>query len=71
MKYDESLRAYRDTIAVMDGQFQQGEQKGRAEGQFNEKKDTVMRLRDMGLTISQIAQGAGMTVEEATALLSK
>lgn len=72
MKYDESLRAYRDTIAVMDGQFQQGEQKGlekgraegRAEGQLNEKRETAMRLRAMGLTTNQIAQGAGMTVEE-------
>jgi predicted transposase/invertase (TIGR01784 family) len=77
MKYDESLRAYRDTIAVMDGQFLQGEMKGiekgraegRAEGQLNEKRETAMRLRAMGLTTDQIAQGAGMTVEEVANLL--
>ena len=32
MAYDENLRKYRDTIAVMEGQFMQGEKKGRAEG---------------------------------------
>lgn len=31
-EYDESLRHYRDTIAVMSGQFLEGEAKGRAEG---------------------------------------
>ena len=31
-KYDESLRAYRDTIVVMEGQFLEGERKGREEG---------------------------------------
>jgi predicted transposase/invertase (TIGR01784 family) len=31
-QYDTSLRHYRDTIAVMEGQFMEGERKGRAEG---------------------------------------
>ena len=30
--YDESLRQYRDTIIVMEGQYLEGEKKGRAEG---------------------------------------
>ena len=32
-KYDESLRAYCDTIVVMEGQFMAGERKGREEGE--------------------------------------
>ena len=67
LAYDENLRKYRDTIAVMEGQYLEGMEKG----QLSEKKETVIRLRDMGLTIDQIAQGAGITVEEATKLLDK
>ena len=67
LAYDENLRKYRDTIAVMEGQYLEGMEKG----QLSEKKETAMRLRDMGLTIDQIAQGAGITVEEATKLLDK
>jgi predicted transposase/invertase (TIGR01784 family) len=67
LAYDENLRKYRDTIAVMQGQYMEGMEKG----QLTEKKETAMRLRDMGLTIDQIAQGAGITVEEATKLLDK
>jgi len=70
LEYDYTLKKYRDTLVVMKGAEMEGERKGRVEGQLNEKRDTVMRLRDMGLTINQIAQGAGMTVEEATALLN-
>ena len=32
IKYDDSLRKFRDTIIVMEGQFMEGEKKGRAEG---------------------------------------
>ena len=31
-QYDESLRHYRDTLIVMEGQYMEGEKKGRAEG---------------------------------------
>ena len=83
LAYDENLRKYRDTIAVMEGQYleglekgmekglEKGMEKGMEKGQLSEKKETVIRLRDMGLTIDQIAQGAGITVEEATKLLDK
>ena len=71
LAYDENLRKYRDTIAVMEGQYLEGLEKGMEKGQLSEKKETVIRLRDMGLTIDQIAQGAGITVEEATKLLDK
>ena len=67
LAYDENLRKYRDTIEVMEGQYLEGLEKG----QLSEKKKTAMRLRDMGLTINQIAQGAGITVEEATRLLEE
>ena len=71
LAYDENLRKYRDTIEVMEGQYLEGLEKGLEKGQLSEKKKTAMRLRDMGLTINQIAQGAGITVEEATRLLEE
>ena len=38
-KYDESLRAYRDTIVVMEGQFLEGERKGREEGRAEGREE--------------------------------
>ena len=43
---------------------------GREEGQQKEKVETVHRLQQMGLTMEQIAQGVGITIEEVAALLS-
>lgn len=59
-KYDESLRAYRDTLAVMDGQFVQGEQKGRAE----EKLANARSLKENGVPADIIAKSLGLTAEE-------
>jgi predicted transposase YdaD len=41
-----------------------------AEGQQKEKNETVLRLKTMGLSIEQIAQGTGLTVDEVTTILS-
>jgi len=43
---------------------------GLAEGQRQEKTETVLRLKALGLTVEQIAQGAGLTVDEVTTILS-
>ena len=59
-KYDESLRAYRDTLAVMDGQFMQGEKKGRAE----EKLSNARSLKENGVPVDIIAKSLGLTSEE-------
>jgi len=66
--------------------FKRGKAKGRAEGlaegmekglaegiekgQQKEKAETVRRLRQLGLTTEQIAQGADLTIEEVTSILS-
>ena len=59
-KYDESLRAYRDTLAVMDGQFMQGERKGRAE----EKLSNARSLKENGVPVDVIAKSLGLTADE-------
>ena len=67
-KYDESLRAYRDTLAVMDGQFMQGEQKGRAEGRaegFDEaNRENARKMKLLGISVDVIAQVTGLSVNE-------
>ena len=59
-KYDESLRAYRDTLAVMDGQFMQGERKGRAE----EKLSNARSLKENGVPVDVIAKSLGLTADD-------
>ena len=56
-QYDESLRAYRDTIVVMEGQFLQGEQKGRAE----ERRDNARRMKEKGFSTADIADITGLS----------
>ena len=67
-KYDESLRAYRDTIAVMNGQFQQGEQKGRAEGNIEgrteERFDIARKMKQKGMAVEVIADITSLTAKE-------
>ena len=60
MAYDENLRKYRDTIAVMEGQFMQGEKKGRAE----EKLANDRSLKENGVSTDVIAKSLGLTAEE-------
>lgn len=80
-QYESSLKEYWDYTSIMDTAYMKGEKKGmekgmekglaqgREEGQQKEKAETVQRLRSMGLTLEQIAQGTGLTAEEVASLL--
>ena len=60
MEYDENLRIYRDTIAVMESQYQEGMEKG---------IQTVARsMRDNHVPIDQIVTYTGLTAEEIARL---
>jgi len=63
-QYDESLRHYRDTIIVMEGQYMEGEKKGRAE----EKLAIARSLKQMGMSDSDIAKATTLSVEEIAQL---
>ena len=67
-KYDASLRSYRDTLAVMEGQFLEGEAKGRAEGRAEGIADTARKMKSDGLPIDTIVKYTGLTTEEIGAL---
>ena len=67
-KYDESLRAYRDTIAVMEGQFAQGELKGRAEGLAEGRAEGILsiarKMKQKGKPVSEIAEMTDLSPDE-------
>ena len=67
-KYDESLRAYRDTIVVMEGQFMAGERKGRAEGRAEGEKqkgiDIARKMKVKGMSLEDIAEMTGLSVRD-------
>ena len=66
--YDASLKSYRDTLSVMEGQFLEGEKKGRAEGEVLGITKTARNLKAMGLSVADIAKATGLTAEEIGAL---
>ena len=55
MKYDESIKVYRDQLAVMEYERLQGEAKGIA--------NVARNLKQMGLPVDTIAQATGLTPE--------
>lgn len=58
-QYDENVRAYRDTNIVMEGQYLEGEKKGRAE----EKTSIAKSLKSMGLSVDDIVKATGLPRE--------
>ena len=60
LKYDESLRKYRDTISVFEGVRMEG----RLEGQRNEKMENARKMKSYGLALDMIADITGLSVEE-------
>ena len=72
LAYDENLRKYRDTIAVMEGQYlegmEKGEVKGRAEGRAEANCDNARRMKAKGFSASDIAEITGLTTEEIAKL---
>ena len=72
LAYDENLRKYRDTIAVMEGQYlegmEKGEVKGRAEGRAEANCDNARKMKADGMAIELIAKYTGLTTEEIAKL---
>ena len=59
-QYDESLKHYRDTIAVMEGQYMEGKAEGKVE--------TAHRMKVDGMSPELIARYTGLTEEQIAAL---
>ena len=63
IRYDAALRAYRDTIAVMDGQYSEGMEKGREEGRAEEALNIARNLKNMNLPIADIIKATNLSAE--------
>ncbi|HJC93441.1 MAG TPA: hypothetical protein H9752_04375, partial [Candidatus Phocaeicola excrementigallinarum] len=64
MKYDESIKVYRDQLAVMEFERNKGLVEGRAEGRAEglaEGKESVARnLKRMGMDVETIVKATGL-----------
>ena len=74
-KYDANLKAYRDTIAVMEGQYLEGEQKGIEKGRAEERKkndeerrESARSMKEDGMSAALIAKYTGLSEKEISEL---
>ena len=67
MKYDESIKVYRDRLAVMEFERLKGVEEGRAEANLH----VIRNLKQMGLASEFIAQATGLSVEEVERLMNE
>ena len=85
--YENSLWIARDNMACMAAAEREAREKGmaegraegraegmaegRAEGRAEEKKETAKRLLDMGLSIEQVSQGLGLSIEDTKNIINE
>ena len=62
--YDKNLKAYRDTMAVMEGQYLEGRAEGRAEGHIEDAR----KMKAKGYSLDDISDITGLPVEEISRL---
>lgn len=62
--YDESLRQYRDTLVVMEGQYLEREEKGRAEGRAEGKQEVARMMKDNNVPAEQISLYTGLSIQD-------
>ena len=68
IKYDAALKAYRDTYAVMEGQYEEGMkkglEKGMEKGRKEEKLKIARKLHAKGMSKDEIAEMTGLSMNE-------
>lgn len=68
MQYDHALKVYRDNYNTFQGAIEEGMKEGREKGRADKTKEIVQNMKKMGMSIEQIAQACGISVEEAEKL---
>ena len=61
IKYDANMKAFRDTIAVMEGQYMEGREVGRAEGRTEGRAEGIQ-------LVAKTMKNAGKSIEEIAAM---
>ena len=67
-KYDASLRSYRDTLAVMEGQYLEGRAEGLSQGRAEGIAETARKMKADNMPIELIAKYTGLTPDEIAVL---
>ena len=65
-EYEESVKNYWDYFSTM----KTAEQKGEANGMAQEKAATIVRLKNLGLSLEQIAMGVDLDIDQVNEILS-
>lgn len=68
MRYDESIKVYRDHLATIAYAKTEGRAEGIAEGRMEGVLQTARNLKSMGLAMDVIKQATGLSAEEIEAL---
>ena len=68
LEYELSLSVERDLSAALDTSFEDGMEKGLAEGKIEEQRLIAANLKKQGINIETIAQCTGLSVEEINGL---
>ena len=68
LEYELSLSVERDLSAALDTSFEDGMEKGKAEGKIEEQHLIAANLKKQGINIETIAQCTGLSVEEINGL---
>ena len=72
IKYDESIKKYRDTLAVMSGQWLEGEAKGlqkaKEKGLREAMTEVAKNMKAMGMSYEQITAVTGLSEETIKSL---
>lgn len=72
LRYDQSLKHYRDTFSVMQGAINEGREEGlkegREEGERKKNCENAKKMKELGLPIDTIQKVTGLTDEEINKL---
>ena len=63
MQYDHALKVYRDNYNTFQGAIEEGTKEGREKGRADKTKEVAQNMKKMGMSIEQIAQACGISVE--------
>ena len=68
VQYENSLRNYRDTYAVMEGRYLDGIEQGIEQGRAKERIANAQKMKAMGLDTATIMQITGLAADDIDSL---
>ena len=68
MKYDSSIKQYRDALATMEYTYVQGEDMGITKGITKGIKQVARKMKSLNYNVEDIAVATGLSVEEINEL---